>query len=280
VLTTLVDNTYSHGEVGLYDNQPGPGGSGPATSFSNFSVSNSGVAPLTNVNNTITSAGQLGDGQLTLVNDAAGIINGSATNNALTISTGGSGSSSNAGTVEATGAGGLVITNSATTNTGTIEGLTNSTLTITSSTVTNTSGNISATGSNAFVALGGATVAGTAAADVLTNVDNTISGGGQLGDGQLTLINQAAGIIDGGATANALTLDTGSGSFSNAGTIESTGGKGLLILNSTGTNTGTIQAVGSSAVLSMQSSTFTGGTFATSGGGTITMAAKSRSSAA
>jgi hypothetical protein len=113
-------------------------------------------------------------------------------------------------------------------------------------------------------------ILGLAAADVLTNVDNTISGGGQLGDGQLTLVNQAAGLIEGGATTNALTLDTGSGSFSNAGTIESTGGKGLLILNSTGTNTGTIQAVGSSGALSMQSSNITGGTFATSGGGTIT----------
>jgi hypothetical protein len=105
VLTTLVDNTYSHGQVGLYDNQPGPGGSGTPMSFSNFSVSNSGDAPLTNVDNTITGAGQLGDGQLSLVNDAAGIINGSATNNPITVDTGASGLFTNAGTVEATGAG-------------------------------------------------------------------------------------------------------------------------------------------------------------------------------
>jgi hypothetical protein len=113
-------------------------------------------------------------------------------------------------------------------------------------------------------------VFGAAASDVLTNVDNTISGGGQLGDGQMTLVNQAAGIINGSGTNNALTLNTGgSGSFSNAGTIEATGGKGLVIASSTGTNTGTIQALGSNAILSLQNSTITGGIFATSGGGTI-----------
>jgi hypothetical protein len=315
---------------------------------------------LTNADNTISGAGQLGDAQLTLVNQSGGTINGSATTNALTINTGGSGSFSNAGTVEATGTGGLVIASSTVTNTGTIEALTNSTLNIQNSTITNTTGIIEAVGSGAAVGLGGATINGgtlatssngtiktlfgtsstvdkatinnannlvvgdnsmltlgstvnntgthslssagnnaqliidangatlqgkgavtlndhsndliygAAATDVLTNVDNTISGGGQLGDGQLTLVNQAGGTINGGGTTNALTLDTGSGSFSNAGIIESTGGKGLVIASSTGTNTGTIQAVGSSAVLYLQNSTITGGTFATSGGGTIT----------
>jgi hypothetical protein len=38
LLTTLVDNTYTHGQVGLYDFYP-------ATSFSNFSVSNVNQAP-------------------------------------------------------------------------------------------------------------------------------------------------------------------------------------------------------------------------------------------
>lgn len=36
--TTLTDSTFSSGEVGLYDDQPGIGGSGPAQSFSDFSV--------------------------------------------------------------------------------------------------------------------------------------------------------------------------------------------------------------------------------------------------
>ncbi|HEY1685263.1 MAG TPA: dockerin type I domain-containing protein [Tepidisphaeraceae bacterium] len=34
--TTLVDSTYSHGDVGLYDYQPGPGGFGPPQTFDNF----------------------------------------------------------------------------------------------------------------------------------------------------------------------------------------------------------------------------------------------------
>jgi hypothetical protein len=246
----------------------------------------------------------LGAGQLTLVNQAGGTIDGSGTANALTLDTG-SGSFSNAGIIEATGAGGLAILNSTGTNTGTIEGLTNSTLTIQNSTIDNTGGNVNATGAGAIVALangaiidngtlatsGGGTIKtlfgsnstidkakinnasnlvvgdnstltlgstvnntgtlsiasagnnadliidangatlqgkgnvtltdkasnriyGAAAADTLTNVDNTISGAGQLGAGQLTLVNQAGGTIDGSGTANALTLDTGSGSFS------------------------------------------------------------------
>jgi hypothetical protein len=100
--------------------------------------------------NTISGAGQLGDGQLTLVNQSGGTINGSGTSNALVLNTGsGSGSFSNAGTIEATGAGGLAIVNSTGTNTGTIEGLTNSTLTINNSTITNTNGTVQAVGSSA-----------------------------------------------------------------------------------------------------------------------------------
>jgi hypothetical protein len=336
---------------------------------------------LTNVDFTISGAGGLGDGQLTLVNQSGGIINGSATNNALTLDTGGSGSFSNAGTIEATGAGGLVIASSTGTNTGTIEGLTNSTLTIQNSTVTNTAGKIQAVGTGAFVALSSATinggtlatsgggtikttggnstidkatinnastlvvgnntdltlgstvngigtvtlastgnnvfliidgngatlqgkgtvtlndhsndfVFGAAATDVLTNVNDTISGGGQLGDGQLTLVNQAGGTINATGKSNALILDTGSsGSFSNAGTIESTGAAGLNILSSIGTNTGTIvaktkstltittstinnskgtiTATGKSAFVVLYYATINNGTLSTSGGGTM-----------
>jgi hypothetical protein len=39
-------------------------------------------------------------------------------------------------------------------------------------------------------------ITGTSAAATLTNVDNTISGSGQLGNGQLTLVNDASGVID------------------------------------------------------------------------------------
>jgi hypothetical protein len=45
-------------------------------------------------------------------------------------------------------------------------------------------------------------IEGAAAADVLTNVDNTISGAGQLGNTSLTLVNQSGGTINGSATTN------------------------------------------------------------------------------
>jgi hypothetical protein len=66
---------------------------------------------------------------------------------------------------------------------------------------------------------------GAIAADTLTT-NNTISGAGQLGDGQLTLVNQSGGTINATGKNNALVLNTGSGTFNNAGTIESTGAKG------------------------------------------------------
>ena len=62
----------------------------------------------------------------------------------------------------------------------------------------------------------------------LTNVDNTISGSGQLGMGQLTLVNE--GTID-ATGANALTIDTGANVVTNTGTLEATGSGGLTVLS-------------------------------------------------
>ncbi|AYG63261.1 beta strand repeat-containing protein [Rhizobium jaguaris] len=60
----------------------------------------------------------------------------------------------------------------------------------------------------------------------LTNVDNTISGAGQLGDGHLTLVNEGTIIADG---SHALVIDTGVNAVSNTGTLEATGTGGLDI---------------------------------------------------
>ncbi|WP_244105915.1 beta strand repeat-containing protein [Burkholderia ambifaria] len=68
----------------------------------------------------------------------------------------------------------------------------------------------------------------------LVNVDNTITGAGQLGAGQLTLVNEGTIVADG---ANALVIDTGTHAIANAGTLEATGSGGLVIesaLNNTG----------------------------------------------
>ncbi|MBB3454353.1 T1SS-143 domain-containing protein [Rhizobium sp. BK313] len=63
----------------------------------------------------------------------------------------------------------------------------------------------------------------------LTNVDNTISGAGQLGNGHLTLINEGTIIADG---SHALVIDTGVNAVSNTGTLEATGTGGLDIHSS------------------------------------------------
>jgi large repetitive protein len=64
-------------------------------------------------------------------------------------------------------------------------------------------------------------------ADVtLTNVDNTISGAGQLGDGQMTLVNEGSIIATG---SNALVIGTGANSIVNSGTLEATGSGGLVV---------------------------------------------------
>jgi hypothetical protein len=71
-------------------------------------------------------------------------------------------------------------------------------------------------------------ISGTSADVTLTNVDNTIDGGGDLGGGRLTLVNDSHGVI--AATAfNQLTIDTGAGSFTNHGTVLSNGAGGLEV---------------------------------------------------
>ena len=87
---------------------------------------------------------------------------------------------------------------------------------------------------------------GASAAATLTNVDNTISGSGQLGDGQMTLVNQAAGVIN--ADAGGLYLNAGSNTVSNAGLLEATDG-GTLYIQSPLNNSGRVEAFDGSAVV-------------------------------
>ena len=72
----------------------------------------------------------------------------------------------------------------------------------------------------------------------LTNLDNTISGAGQLGEGQMTLVNEGTIIASG---TNALVIDTGTNIIINSGTLEATGTGGLVI-NSSVENTGLLWA--------------------------------------
>ena len=83
-------------------------------------------------------------------------------------------------------------------------------------------------------------ISGTVTDVTLTNVDNTISGAGQIGAGQMTLINEGTIIATG---TNALVIDTGSNVITNSGMLEATGSGGLVI-NSDIDNSGLIWAHG------------------------------------
>ena len=61
-------------------------------------------------------------------------------------------------------------------------------------------------------------ITGTVSDVKLTNVDNTISGAGHLGDGQMTLVNEGTIIATG---TNALDIDTGTNVVVNTGTLGS-----------------------------------------------------------
>ena len=85
-------------------------------------------------------------------------------------------------------------------------------------------------GGGQVILSGDAVIAGTGSTAVLTNVDNTISGAGQIGsgDGTLTLVNEAHGTIDANVSGGELTIDTGA-AIVNAGLFEATNGGTLLI---------------------------------------------------
>ena len=91
---------------------------------------------------------------------------------------------------------------------------------------------------------GGVVISGVAPGAMLTNIDNTISGGGEIQ--QLTLVNEAGGVIT--AISTRLTLDTGH-SITNAGLIEASGGTGDIEISDPIDNTGTLLANSSGITL-------------------------------
>ncbi|RUZ78462.1 adhesin [Mesorhizobium sp. M7A.F.Ca.US.006.01.1.1] len=88
-------------------------------------------------------------------------------------------------------------------------------------------------------------ISGTGPDVTLVNVDNTISGAGQLGGGMLSLDNQGTIIASG---ANALVIDTGGSVVTNSGTLEATGSGGLTI-NGGLANSGMLLANGGDIVI-------------------------------
>ncbi|MBV9825088.1 MAG: hypothetical protein JO001_05380, partial [Alphaproteobacteria bacterium] len=88
----------------------------------------------------------------------------------------------------------------------------------------------------------------TAAGATLDNIDNTIIGQGQIGDGAATsIINEAAGTIEANGNGAALTINTGASSLVNKGLITTTN-SGPLVIQSTIADTGGTISAGSGAI--------------------------------
>ena len=106
-------------------------------------------------------------------------------------------------------------------------------------------------------------ISGTSSGVTLNNEDNTISGAGQLGNGELTLTN--AGTIDATGT-HALTIDTGSNLVTNSGVLEASGSGGMMVASGI-VNSGVLWANG--ATLTVQGAVSGNGTATIDGIGTL-----------
>jgi hypothetical protein len=116
---------------------------------------------------------------------------------------------------------------------------------------------------------------GTAAPKTLLNLDNTISGAGAIGSGNLTLINGAKGVIDATDFTTSLVLGfVSSPTVTNLGLLEATGGAVLDIqaLVENGPS-GVVQAVGVGSRVKLDWGGLVGGTLKTANGGVITVGA-------
>src|SRR5262249_5812741 len=112
-------------------------------------------------------------------------------------------------------------------------------------------------------------ISGTIPSVTLTNADNTISGAGQLGAGQIALVNDGTIIATG---SHALIIDTGANVVTNTGTLEATGSGGLTV-NSDVANSGLIWAHGGN--ITMNGAVTGSGTAMISGSATLGFGAAS-----
>jgi len=91
-------------------------------------------------------------------------------------------------------------------------------------------------------------VFGVSGSATLTNVDNRITGGGLLGNGVMTLVNEAAGVIVGNATAG-LVINTGNNTIDNAGAINASHGSTVKIVSAIN-NSGRLESEGGTLLVS------------------------------
>ena len=113
-----------------------------------------------------------------------------------------------------------------------------------------------------------------AAGSTLLNVDNTISGAGNIGNGVTGFTNDAT--VDAtSAHGNHLVLNSGTAGVTNLGLMEASSGGNLdietVVTNFNGTTNGTIEAL-AGGVVELKSATIKGGILSTTGSGVISSA--------
>lgn len=113
-------------------------------------------------------------------------------------------------------------------------------------------------------------IQGDGSGSALVNSDNTISGAGQIGGGNLGLTNAGKGVIDATGAYNSLRLYGPGLTFANAGLVETTGKAGLdlasITLDQTG---GGALTVATGSVLRIENSYLMGGTLTNAAGGQV-----------
>jgi hypothetical protein len=223
----------------------------------NAILSNGCAATLTNVDNTISGAGTIGDANLTLINEQCGTINADVCGQTLAIETGHS--ISNAGLMEATNGGTLQIADDVC-NSGLISASCGGTLDVTAHSITWTGGDSTCAGDNGIlldhgtllvdscsltldgggaVQLDDGTISAANCGNILYNADS-ITGTGTIGCGGLVL-NKSCGVIDANMSGETLTLDTGANIVVNCGTLEASNDATLDIKSAIDNCGGTLQ---------------------------------------
>jgi hypothetical protein len=107
----------------------------------------------------------------------------------------------------------------------------------------------------------------------LTNVNNVISGSGNIGNGNLGFTNQAAGVVNAtSANGNSLIINPGPQGATNAGIFEASSGGTLVLENSISNASGTIEGLAGTGAnaggaVVVDGATITGGTLSALGTG-------------
>ncbi len=113
-------------------------------------------------------------------------------------------------------------------------------------------------------------VRATSKSDTLTNVDNTISGAGVLGQGGLNIVNESKGVIDATGAGKLLRVVSGLMTLRNSGLLEATGGATLYLATPVlDQSSGGTAVAGAGSRLELQGFDVIGGTVMSTGSGKV-----------